>query len=422
MQKRELLSNDLGEKITEATHESGLKILICEKPEFNSCFAIFGTKYGSIDTNFSKNGEPFISVPEGIAHFLEHKLFENEDGDAFEKFSKTGASANAFTSFDRTCYLFGCVDKFEENLNILLDFVRKPYFTEKTVEKEQGIIGQEIKMYDDVPSWCVFFNLLNALYHYHPVKINIAGTVDSIAKITDKLLFSCYNTFYNMSNMFLCIAGNVNADLILNTVEKQITERNKVEITKSTFNEPPTVAKKYIEQQMTVSMPLFSIGIKLTPPKHQSYKNIIINEMLLDLLIGSSSDLYAELLNTNLINKSFETEYFFGTGYSALLFQGQSNNPKEVLNKIKAKILEIQKSGIDPKLFEGLKKDNIGKCLSSWDNPEDIVSQFVDSIFAQGSPFDEISAVKSVTEEEINNYFKKIDTENIALSVINPKK
>lgn len=422
MQKETLKSNDLGEKIIVASADSGLKILICEKKDFNSSFAIFGTRYGSVDTKFCKPGEEPIEVPEGIAHFLEHKLFENEDGDTFEKFAKTGASANAYTSFDRTCYLFGCVNNFKENLEILLDFVSHPYFTKETVEKEQGIIGQEIKMYDDVPNWCVFFNLLSALYHNHPVKINIAGTVDSIAKITDKLLYSCYNTFYNMSNMFLCIAGNVDADVIFETVEKILPKSKGAEICRSSFDEPKTVKTEYIEQDLPVSMPLFAIGIKGEAPEKQSYKNIVLNEMILDLVIGSSSDLYSDLLNEKLINKSFETEYFFGGGYSALLFQGQSNNPKAVLERIKAEIIKIQQNGVDKELFEGLKKDNIGKCLTDWDNPEDIVSQLVDSIFAEELPFDEIKAVKSVTLQEIENKFKEIDLDNISLSVIIPKK
>lgn len=420
MQKETIFSRDLGENITVATHQSGLKIIVCEKKSFSSSFAIFGTKYGSIDTEFAKNGEDLITVPEGIAHFLEHKLFESEDGDAFLKFAKTGANANAYTSFDRTCYLFDCTEKFKENLDILLSFVRSPYFTAKTVEKEQGIIGQEIKMYDDVPNWCVFFNLLSAMYKNHPVKINIAGTVESIAKITDKLLYSCYNAFYNMSNMFLCVAGNVDTDLILKTVEDTITERDNVEIKRTLFDEPFEVKETYIEKNMTVAMPLFAIGIKDKAPKKQSYKNIVTSEMLIELLIGSSSDLYAELLNNKLINRSFETEYFFGRGYSAFLFQGSSKEPKKVLERIKEEIKNIQKNGVSPELFSGLQKDNIGKCLSDWDNPEDIVSQLVDSIFAEDSPFGEIEAVKSVTLEDINRKFNEIDVENIALSVINP--
>ena len=209
MKTEKFTSAQLNEKYTLATLDNGLKVYVFEKENFNTAYALFGTQYGSIDTEFSLNGGETVKVPEGIAHFLEHKLFESEDGDAFTKYAKTGAYANAYTSFDRTCYLFNCSNMFEENLDILLDFVQNPYFTQQTVDKEQGIIGQEIRMYDDSPVWCVFFNLLDALYFNHPVKIDIAGTVESIAKIDAPLLYKCYNTFYNRENMFICIAVNV---------------------------------------------------------------------------------------------------------------------------------------------------------------------------------------------------------------------
>ncbi len=212
--QKQIFESEIGESYIKAVHPSGLKIYILEKPQYNSAYAVFGTKYGSIDTCFSVNGEK-TQVPEGIAHFLEHKLFESEDGDAFTKYAATGAYANAYTSFDRTCYLFSCSDRFYDNLGILLDFVQSPYFTAETVQKEQGIIGQEIRMYDDSPDWRVMFNMLLAMYKNHPVRIDIAGTVESIAEIDDKLLYKCYNTFYNPSNMFICIAGNVNSEKVL---------------------------------------------------------------------------------------------------------------------------------------------------------------------------------------------------------------
>ena len=193
--KKQVFESPIGESYIKAELDCGLKIYIMEKPQYSSSFAIFGTKYGSVDTCFSKNGGEQITVPEGIAHFLEHKLFESEEGDVFSKFAQTGASANAFTSFDRTCYLFSCSDNFYENLGTLLSFVQSPYFTAETVQKEQGIIGQEIRMYDDSPAWRVMFNMLMNMYHCHPVRIDIAGTVESIAQIDHELLYKCYETF-----------------------------------------------------------------------------------------------------------------------------------------------------------------------------------------------------------------------------------
>ncbi|MBR1731449.1 MAG: insulinase family protein, partial [Ruminococcus sp.] len=188
----EVKSALLGDKYYKIDHESGLTIYLYPKKDYNSKYAIFGTRYGSVNNAFSLDGGEVKKVPDGIAHYLEHKMFECEDGDAFLKYAKTGANANAYTSFDKTCYLFSCADNFDESLEILLDFVQRPYFTEETVAKEQGIIGQEIRMYDDSAEWRVMFNMLEKMYHTHPVQLDIAGTVESIAEITPELLYDCY--------------------------------------------------------------------------------------------------------------------------------------------------------------------------------------------------------------------------------------
>ena len=249
---RQVFESEIGESYIKAVHPSGLKIYILEKPQYNSAYAVFGTKYGSIDTCFTVNGEE-TRVPEGIAHFLEHKLFESEDGDAFTKYAATGAYANAYTSFDRTCYLFSCSDRFYDNLGILLDFVQSPYFTEQTVAKEQGIIGQEIRMYDDSPEWRVMFNMLMNMYHRHPVRIDIAGTVESIAEINADLLYKCYNTFYNPSNMFVCIAGNVNAEKVLSQINGAVKTNAPHEITRNFEEEPDSVVNSCCEQKLAVA-------------------------------------------------------------------------------------------------------------------------------------------------------------------------
>ena len=196
MNKEIITSPRTGDSCIHVKHKSGLDIYICEMQGFNSIEALFGTKYGSVNTMFKTAADKdYTIVPEGIAHFLEHKLFENEDCGVFELYAKTGASCNAFTTFDKTCYTFSCSKNYEENLKILLDFVRKPYFTDENVDKEMGIIEQEIKMTNDNPEWLVFFNMLSGMYHSHPVKIDIAGTVESISHIDADLLYRCYNTF-----------------------------------------------------------------------------------------------------------------------------------------------------------------------------------------------------------------------------------
>ena len=226
----EIKSEIAGDSYYKVEHPSGLTIFVYPKEGYTSSYAIFGTRYGSINTKFSVNCGDIITVPDGIAHYLEHKLFESEEGDAFVRYAKTGANANAYTSFEKTCYLFSCTDKFDESLEILLDFVQDPYFTAQTVAKEQGIIGQEIKMYDDSPDWRVMFNMLEGMYHNHPVKIDIAGTVETIAEITAEKLYEVYNVFYNLNNMILCVAGNVTVDGVLKVADKMLKPCEKKEI------------------------------------------------------------------------------------------------------------------------------------------------------------------------------------------------
>ena len=258
MNKTILSSPILGERLLRVEHPTGLTILMCPMEGFSTAYAMFAAKVGSIDTTFkTQKEEDFVEVPAGIAHFLEHKMFECEDGDAFAKYAKTGASANAYTSFDRTAYLFSCSDNFRESMEILLDFVTKPYFTPETVQKEQGIIGQEIRMYDDDPGWRSLFNLLGALYHVNPVKLDIAGTTDSIAQITSDLLYRCYHTFYNLRNMVLVVAGNFQPEVVLELADKVLKKGEDITVQWRRADEPAPVVAHYVEQALPVSTPLF---------------------------------------------------------------------------------------------------------------------------------------------------------------------
>ena len=418
--KKEIFESDIGESYIKAIHPSGLKIYILEKPQYTSSYAIFGTKYGSIDTCFAVNGEE-TSVPEGIAHFLEHKLFESEDGDAFTKYAKTGAYANAFTSFDRTCYLFSCTDKFYENLDILLDFVQSPYFTEQTVQKEQGIIGQEIRMYDDSPAWRVMFNMLMQMYHNHPVRIDIAGTVESIAQIDYNLLYKCYNTFYNPSNMFICIAGNVDSEKVLKQISEGIKESEAHEITRINEAEPETVVSSYVEQQLAVAQPLFCFGFKepLEKPE-RSIKEKICTALLIEIIAGEASPLYKQLVNDGLINDEFSTEYFNGYGYSAVIFEGESSNPKRVAEAIKAEVERLKKEGIDKKLFSAVRCGMYGNAIRLYGSVENIAMQLVDCAMGDYSLFDDLKYLKSVTAEDVYKRLMLLDCDKTVLSVINP--
>ncbi len=402
-------------------HKSGMNIYVCEKPEYSSAYAIFGTRYGSIDTKFRLGGDAaFTEVPEGIAHYLEHKLFESEDGDAFSRYAKTGAMANAFTSFDRTCYLFSCSSNFEDSFRILLDFVQHPYFTEETVRKEQGIIGQEIQMYDDSAPWRVLFNLLCALYHNHPVRIDIAGTIESIAQINADLLYQCYRTFYNLSNMFICVAGNVKADEVFRLCDELLLDSEPVSIERATHAEPEEIVKKSVEIKLPVSMPLFAIGYKERCEKPQkTVKERVCTEILMKILFGSDSQLYKELLDAELINDKFEAEYFTGHGYAAVLVEGESKDPQAVYEKINAAIADAKRNGVTKEQFDRARKAIYGADAAAYNSVENIVMSMVNAAFLNEGVFDEIETVKSVTLEDVNQRLREIlDPAHSAISVV----
>ena len=419
--KREFFESDIGESYVKATLDSGLKIYILEKPMYNSSYAIFGTKYGSVDTCFSVDGEQ-TCVPEGIAHFLEHKLFESEEGDAFTRFAQTGAAANAFTSFDRTCYLFSCSDKFYENLEILLDFVQSPYFTEETVKKEQGILGQENRMCDDSPGWRVMFNMLRAMYHNHPVRIDIAGTVESIAKIDYSLLYKCYKTFYNPSNMFICIAGNVDAERVLKQIKEGIKPSKTVEIEKTLSNEPSEVLNCYTEQKLSVAAPIFCFGYKENPKEPQrTAKGKICTALLMEIIAGDASPLYKRLMSSGLINDEFSSEHFNGYGYSAVLFEGESNNPRAVAKEIKNEVERLRTEGIDKKLFSAVRAGMYGNAIRLFNSVEGIAMQMVDCAMNETELFDDIKYLKAVTVEDVQKRLSLLDNDNTVLSVILPQ-
>ena len=416
-----LIKNELlGEQYYEIDHASGLKIFVMEKPDYSGTFAMFGTKYGSVDTCFRIKGEDsYTSVPEGIAHFLEHKLFESEELDAFERFAKTGASANAFTSFDRTCYLFQCADNWQENLEILLDFVKAPYFTEETVQKEQGIIGQEIRMYQDDPDWQVLFNLLRGLYHNNPVRIDIAGTVESIAEINAELLYSCYRTFYNNSNMALAVAGNIKKDEVIAIADKVLKKEEPVYYEQIIPEESDSAVTDYTEEDMGVDMPKFAIGYKCIPAEKDTVRDNLITNLALDVLLSKVSPLYCRLLDEGLINGSFGKEYFNGRGFSCLLISGESNNPEKVRDEIAAEVKRLQSEGISDEDFEISLKRMYGKDVFFFNDTDSLANNLIDCYFNGFGLFDTLDLYKSVTKAEVEAVIReKFNEKGCCLSVI----
>lgn len=417
----EIKSVRTAEKYYKINHQSGLTIYVYPKEGYSSAYAIFGTNYGSINTKFSVDDGETITVPDGIAHYLEHKLFESEDGDAFVRYAKTGANANAYTSFEKTCYLFSCTEKFDESLEILLDFVQSPYFTPQTVAKEQGIIGQEIKMYDDSPEWRVMFNMLEKMYHTHPVKIDIAGTVESIAEITAEKLYDCYNVFYNLNNMVLCVSGNITVEQVLKTADKLLKPCEKHEIHNYFEEEPYEIVEPFVEQEFPVSMPLFNLGFKEKADIVSTNAKSACVDILLFMLASATSELYRKLMDNNLINDSFSYELFEGPGYCSVIFGGESRNPQKATELIKNYITNLKLKGIDKEEFEIAKKAVYGNTVCMLNSVDSISNMITDYHFKGNNLFDYIDEIANATYEDVTNCLSEmLDVNNATLSVIKP--
>lgn len=421
MEIQEIYCSQTGDKCNYIKHSSGLDIYICEMNGFSTTEALFGTKYGSINTMFkTKNDEEYTTVPEGIAHFLEHKLFENEDCDAFALYAKTGANANAYTSFDRTCYLYSCSDNYLESLKILLGFVQSPYFTKETVDKEQGIIGQEIKMTNDNPGWRVLFNMLRCMYHNHPVKIDIAGTVESIAQIDADLLYKCYNTFYNLHNMVLVLAGNVKTDDILEVCDELLKPCENIELETVFPSEPYEIVEKEVSEHLPVGSPVFNIGIKCSPlTGYERLKANMECYIAGSVISDPSSELYKKMIEQGLVNSTFGYEVFEGDGFFTLIFSGESADPKKVRDMLIQEIERVKAEGLDRKLYDSIKKSSYGELVMDSNNVEAVASNLISAFMSGTQPYDQIKILSEMTYEDVQKTFcERFDTKNLVLSVI----
>jgi len=406
--------------------DCGMSIYITPKPGFQKKCAMFGVKYGSIKNRFKKEGESeFTEIPDGVAHFLEHKLFESETGDAFAKYAKTGANANAFTSFTNTAYYFTCTDRFEENLKILAELMQTPYFTPENVLKEQGIIGQEINMYLDNPGWRVYFNLLDGMYHTFPVKRDIAGSVESISKITSEMLYDCYDTFYNASNMVLSICGDVDpfeTAEFANSLLTNIRPAKKVEVKYD--EEPENVLKQKISQPLCVNMPLFNIGFKDNLNGFNSdtfiFKEILGN-VCLEVMFGRSSDFYNKNYESGLINDNFDIEYSLEAEYSHCIISGESQNPEKVYEEVLKTIEDTAQRGIPERVFK--RQLNILKAdfIKEFNNVETTARNMIDAHFHSYNIYNTLKMFDAITVSDAVKYIRSIKKDKCVLSTIVPK-
>ena len=417
-----------GETLYYGTHSSGLDIYIMPKEGYSGSYAIFGTKYGSVDSKFIVPGEKEVTeVPDGIAHYLEHKMFDQPDGsNVFDKFSRYGGNANAFTSFNITAYLFSATSNVEENLKALLDYVQSPYFTEESVQKEQGIIGQEIRMYDDSGDWKVFFNFIGCLYNDNPVKKEIAGTVESISKIPADYLYKCYNTFYNLSNMAIVVTGNVDARKILEVIEGGIKKNEPFdeEIKRIYPEEKKEVCKKYAEQSLSVAMPLFMTGFKDNDTGYggkKLLKKSIETEILLKMIFGKSSRLYKKLYDGGFITQNFSSEYEMQPDYAFSSISGESKEPQKVYDMIMEEIDRIGSEGLNEDDYNRIKKVIWGDYIRSYDDIEGYSVTYLQMQFKGIDYFDYYDVYKEVTFDDVKKRFKEhFVKENSALSVVKP--
>ena len=419
----------LREKYYKYTHPSGLDIYVFPK-KLSSNYAVIGTHYGSIDNSFRIKGEKNITtVPDGIAHFLEHKLFANEDGsDAFEHFSAIGADANAYTSFNKTAYLFSCTDNFEEALGELIDFVSHPYFTEESVERERGIIAQEIKMYDDSPAEVCYYGMLEGLYEKHSVKRNICGSCRSIAKITPELLYECYRVFYAPSNMALVVCGDVDAEQVVSIADEHLpNDKSGVEIVRVSENdlESAAVALARVEKRMKVSKPIFNIGIKdidiPSDPIERLRKDAAMS-ILNEMLFARAGELYSELFEGGLVSPEMSYCYTINPSFAFNSIAGEADDPEAVLRRIREYLSEKAEKGLSREDFERGKRVMYAEFVKEFDSTEEIANNMLSFIFDGADIFSYADIISEVSFEEVKALFSKMfKDEFFTMSVVRPR-
>ena len=421
---KETFYERIGEAVCRQRLANGLEVCVVPKPGYSKKYAFFSTRYGGMDTRFCLDGQ-WLNTPAGIAHYLEHKMFDTREGNALQELAKNGAEPNAFTANAMTAYYFDSTEHFEENLSILLRLVTTPYFTEESVEKERGIIAQEIKMYDDSDGNVVQENLFRAMYLHHPARVSVAGTVESIQDITAKTLYDCHRAFYDPSNLILCVVGDVDAAKVIKQAENE-TPKESVGIAERDYGpaEPMTVAQKRIEARMEVAMPTFAIGFKCEPADEgmEPLRMEFLGSMAAELLAGESSALYTRLYEQGLIDADFAIDYERMKGLAFLEASGDSDDPEAVLTAILEEAKRLAETGIDREQFSRLKKSMLGRRLRELDSFENtcyrICAFYMDGVDYYEYP----AAFETVTAEDVEQFLRRVvQEERAAISIVWPK-
>lgn len=414
----------IGETLYQETLENGLRVCVFPKPEFGKCYAFFATRYGGMDTRFQREGQ-WLDTPMGIAHYLEHKMFDTPDGgNALQVLSSTGASPNAFTSSAITGYHFECTDLFWENLRTLLTFVSVPYFTEESVQKERGIIGQEIRMGEDSPSRQIYRMLLEALYQNHPIRNSVAGSVESIAEITADTLYDCHKAFYTPSNMVLCVAGNVDPERVCDLAREILPKEAMPPILRDHgADEPGVVYQRESTRNMAVSAPLFQVGIKLRPAEDGAaqFRQKLLGDLVCEALAGSSGPLYSKLYAQGLINSSFYCGYMDYPGCAFLVAGGESKDPAAVRDALLAEAVRVAEEGLDEALFARLKKAAYGSFVRGLNSFENLCVEQAEGYFQGQDPWTFPEVYDSITKADAEDFIRAwFRPEQTTLVVIRP--
>ncbi|MEX2947752.1 pitrilysin family protein [Staphylococcus warneri] len=399
----------IDETVYEHELQNGLRLFVIPKPGFQKTFVTYTTQFGSLDSRFKPLGkDEFVTVPDGVAHFLEHKLFEKEEEDLFTAFAEENAQANAFTSFDRTSYLFSATDHLENNIKRLLTMVETPYFTKETVDKEKGIIAEEIKMYQEQPGYKLMFNTLRAMYEKHPIRVDIAGSVESIYDITKEDLYLCYETFYHPSNMVLFVVGDVEPQYIVDIVEEHENQRDKTkqpEIERALIDEPKSVNQHFVSEAMKLQSPKLMLGFKNQPldePPEKYVQRDLEMTFFYELIFGEETEFYQELLNDDLIDETFGYQFVLEATYSFSIITSATNHPEQLKQLLIKQLKDNKGKLVDVEAFDLLKKQFIGEFISSLNSPEYIANQYAKLYFEGVSVFDMLNIVENITLESVN--------------------
>jgi predicted Zn-dependent peptidase len=415
----------IGETLYSAVLDNGLEVRVVPKKDFSTFYAAFATNYGGACRRFSVDGR-VLDTPAGVAHYLEHKMFDLPGGDnALNILSANGADPNAFTSSGVTCYYFQCTEGFEENLRMLLHFVSTPYFTDETVQKEQGIIAQEIRMGEDNPGMQVYYNLLEMLYAHHPIRDRVAGTVESIAEITAQTLYDCHRVFYAPSNMVLCVEGDVDPEMVAR-VAQEVLPKEKAPVPAAVFGPEESLlpAERFRSEAMEVSAPQFLIGAKLLPGLRgaEAQRQRLIAALSLRMLCGSSSPFFTRLYAEGTLNMDFDYEVDASAGTLTMIVGGESKTPEKVLDELNAEIARVSGEGFDAKYFTRSKRASLGARLRALEDFDNVCVSLATDCFDGYCTFDSYELLEGITAEDCRRFVAEaLAPERLAMSVIVPK-